>query len=460
MPPILALFTRDLRIHDNPVLHTAHEKAGPAGCVVPLFVLDEAILASGFNRPNRAHFLAESLRDLDASLRSRGAGLVVRRGQWVEEVARVAAEVGAASVHVAGDASGFAIDRAQRLAERLDAAGRRLVLHDDTLFVVPPGALAPLGRDHMAVFTPYFRRWAAHARRPLAPTPRSVALPGDLARGSLPEGADLCPGETSPDRLPGGESAGRERLSRWLADGLDRYDDQHDALGDDDTSRLSSYLHFGCLSPLELVLRAGERGGPGAEAFVRQVAWRDFHAQVLAARPDAVRRDYRSRGDRWHTDADELLAWQQGRTGYPIVDAGMRQLAREGWMHNRARLITAHFLTKTLYVDWRVGAAHFADLLIDGDTANNTMNWQWVAGTGTDSRFNRTYNVVLQARRHDPAGRYVRRYVPELAGVDDGYLYEPWLLPEDIRAALDYPERIVDQDVARDRLRAARGLAR
>jgi deoxyribodipyrimidine photo-lyase len=189
---------------------------------------------------------------------------------------------------------------------------------------------------------------------------------------------------------------------------------------------------------------------------VRQVAWRDFYAQLLAARPDVTRSDYRPRGDRWHRSAEELEAWKAGRTGYPIVDAGMRQLAREGWLHNRARLIVAHFLCKTLYIDWREGAQHFLDLLVDGDVASNTMNWQWVAGTGTDSRFNRTYNVVTQARRHDPGGRYVRRYVKELADLDGAEVHEPWLLSADRRAALGYPAPIVDQDVARDRMRRVR----
>ena len=256
--------------------------------------------------------------------------------------------------------------------------------------------------------------------------------------------------------VPGGETEGRARMTRWLRAGLPAYEDDHDALGNDNTSRLSPYLHLGALSPLELVRRAGERDTPAADAFVRQVAWRDFYAQVLAARPEVTTDDYRSRGDRWHRSAEELEAWKQGRTGYPIVDAGMRQLAREGWMHNRARLIVAHFLCKTLYIDWREGAQHFVDLLVDGDVASNTMNWQWVAGTGTDSRFNRAYNVVLQARRHDPRGTYVRRYVEELAGLDDGYLHEPWLLPEDDREKLGYPAPIVDQDDARDRMRKVR----
>ena len=449
----VAVLTRDLRVHDNPTLHAA---AQAADAVVPLFVLDRAILRSAYNRPNRARFLVESLRDLDASLADRGAGLVVRDGDWVSEVVAVAADAGAASVHVSGDVTGYARRRLDRLRAQLPEAVR-LEVHDDTLFVVPPGELTPSGgKDHMAVFTPYFKRWSSVGTRDLVPAPRSLRLPSGLATGRLPAADSLADGPTSPEVATGGETEGRRRMAAWLRAGLSAYVDDHDALGNDNTSRLSPYLHFGCVSPLELVRKAGESRGAAAEAFVRQVAWRDFYAQVLAARPDATRQDYRPRGDRWRRDAEELAAWKEGRTGYPVVDAGMRQLAREGWMHNRARLIAAHFLCKTLYLDWREGAQHFADLLVDGDVASNTMNWQWVAGTGTDSRFNRTYNVVLQARRHDPHGAYVRRYVEELAGLDDAYVHEPWLLPEDDFAALGYPQPIVDQDDARQRLKRGR----
>ncbi|HEX7188478.1 MAG TPA: deoxyribodipyrimidine photo-lyase [Actinomycetes bacterium] len=447
----LAVFTRDLRVHDNPVLAAAAEAADQ---VVPVFVLDTAILRSAFNRPNRACFLAESLADLDASLRDRGAGLVVRRGSWPEEVARLAQETGAHEVHVAGDVTTYARTRLGRLQERLPD-DVRVEVHDDALLVVPPGDVTAAGKDHMSVFTPYFRKWEKAPHRDLAPTPRTLRMPR-LPRGDLPTSADIATGKPSPDLAPGGETAGRERMHRWLRDGLADYDADHDALGNDNTSRLSPYLHFGCISPVELVRAAGAIRSSAAAAFVRQVAWRDFHHQVLAARPGATTADYRPRGDRWHHGDEELAAWKEGRTGYPVVDAGMRQLAREGWMHNRARLIVGHFLTKTLYIDWREGAQHFVDLLLDADVANNTMNWQWVAGTGTDSRFNRTYNVVLQARRHDPKGRYVRRYVEELAGVDDAYVHEPWLLPEDDFAALGYPPPIVDQDEAKERLRRGR----
>ncbi|MDQ1586051.1 MAG: deoxyribodipyrimidine photo-lyase [Actinomycetota bacterium] len=452
MSVAIALFTRDLRLSDNPTFAAATH----ADHVVPLFVLDERILSGSFNRPNRAHFLAESLADLDGSLQSRGAALVVRRGRVEDEVAAVARETGADTVHVSGDVSGYAQARRRRMTDRLAGDGVRLVVHDGTLFVVPPGVVTPQDRDHMAVFTPYFRRWSQQSLRDRATLPESLVLPPSVGVGRVPLGREICAGATSPDRLRGGETEGRRRLEAWVREGLAAYDERHDALGEEGTSRLSAYLHFGCISPLELVRLAGAQPGVGAQEFVRQVAWRDFYAQLLAARPDAVRADFRPRGDRWHHDPQEVAAWKEGRTGYPVVDAAMRQLMQEGWMHNRARLIVGHFLCKTLYVDWRVGAAHFADLLIDGDTASNTMNWQWVAGTGTDSRFNRTYNIVLQARRHDPDGRYVRRYVPELAEVDAAYIHEPWLLPQDQRERLGYPEPVVEQAQARDRLRRGR----
>ncbi|MZD08545.1 deoxyribodipyrimidine photo-lyase, partial [Streptomyces sp. SID5785] len=245
----------------------------------------------------------------------------------------------------------------------------------------------------------------------------------------------------------------------WLRSGIDAYEELHDALAEDGTSRLSPHLHFGTLSPAELVRRAWDAGGPGAEAFVRQLAWRDFHQQVLAARPSAAHRNYRTRGDRWRTGRAaerDVAAWRDGLTGYPVVDAAMRQLRHEGWIHNRGRLLAAGFLTKTLYVDWRTGADHFLSLLVDGDVAENQLNWQWAAGTGTDTRPNRVLNPVTQARRFDPQGAYVRRWVPELADVAPRAVHEPWKLPARERERLDYPEPIVDLADGLARFKAAR----
>jgi deoxyribodipyrimidine photo-lyase len=189
------------------------------------------------------------------------------------------------------------------------------------------------------------------------------------------------------------------------------------------------------------------------------LCWRDFHHQVLAARPEASVRDYRSRGDRWRGEeeaTEDIEAWREGRTGYPVVDAGMRQLCHEGWMHNRARLVVASFLTKTLYVDWRIGARHFLRYLVDGDLVNNQLNWQWVAGTGTDTRPHRVLNPVLQGKRYDPDGTYVRRWVPELADVAGAAVHEPWRLPDEERALLRYPAPLLDLGEGLARFRQAR----
>ncbi|GAA2782273.1 deoxyribodipyrimidine photo-lyase [Kitasatospora sp. CM 4170] len=437
----IALFTQDLRLHDNPVLRAAADAADE---VVPLFVLDPDVAAAGFAAPNRAAFLADCLADLDARLRPLGGRLVLRRGPAAAAAARLADETGAASVHVAAGVSAFAHRREQALRAGL---GSRLHVHDGALTVVVPGAVTPAGRDHYAVFTPYFRAWQQAPRRTVHRVPRALRTPEGIASEPLPTAAPESPGLP-----PGGERAGRRRWQRY---DLDRYAELHDDLAADGTSRLSPYLHFGCLSAAELAASAERRGGSGAEAFVRQLAWRDFHHQVLAARPDAAHRDYRSKGDRWLSDTAEAEAWRAGRTGFPLVDGGMRQLAHEGWMHNRARLVTASFLTKTLYQDWRPGARHFLRLLVDGDLANNQLNWQWVAGTGTDTRPNRVLNPLAQADRLDPDGAYVRRWVPELAALPGRSVHRPWRLD---RPPADYPAPLVDPEAVSLRLRQARGL--
>lgn len=448
MKTAIVLFTRDLRVRDQPVLATA---CSVAEYVVPLFVLDDGILGSGHAAPNRLRFLLEALGDLRASLRERGGDLVVRRGDPVTEVLRLAAETRAEGVILSADVSAYA----GRRERRLEQACERHRLHfrrAPGITVVPPGELEPTTGGHYRVFTPYWRAWRAAARRRLSEAPDAVRLPEGIDCGTLPELSDLTRGRLSPDVVPGGEGAGRSRLEAWLRDDLHHYDGHHDDLPGDRTSRLSPYLHFGCLSPREVAGRAADREGAqegaqgGAEPFLRQLAWRDFYHQVTAVFPEISHCDYRSHGDRWREDAEALQAWKDGLTGYPIVDAGMRQLAREGWMHNRARLVVASFLTKNLYIDWRRGGQHFLDLLLDGDIANNFGNWQWVASTGNDTRPYRVLSPARQARRFDSEGQYVRRYVPELAEVGGWDVHEPWKLDRRARKALDYPQPIVDPD--------------
>jgi deoxyribodipyrimidine photo-lyase len=422
----IVLFTRDLRVHDNPVLCAA---ADAAEHVLPLFVLDDVLLRT--SGANRTAFLGESLRDLARSV----GGLAVRRGDTVAEVVRVARSLETTTVFLAEDASAFAQRREQRLSEQLD------------LRVVPSSSV--IGLDDLRtssgasyrVFTPYWRAWCRMPRRTVLAPPR-VRLPPGIDLDGPPELGD---GE-APSRARGGEREGRRRLECFLRDDLAAYGERADDLAADATSRLSPYLHFGCISPLELVQCAA-----ASEAFRRQLCWREFFLQLLAANPASAVGDLRPRRAPWFDDTAALEAWKAGCTGYPIVDAGMRQLRAEGWLPNRARLIVGSFLTKTLGIHWHHGAAHFAELLVDCDVASNTGNWQWVAGTGADARGNRILNPLRQAERFDANGDYVRRHVPELAEVAGRAAHRPWLLDP----VPDYPRRIVDHEVAALRFRAA-----
>ncbi|MFE2129997.1 MULTISPECIES: cryptochrome/photolyase family protein [Streptomyces] len=452
----VVLFTSDLRVHDHPPLRAA---LGTRGETVPLFVRDPAVDHAGFAAPNRLAFLADCLADLDQGLRRRGGRLVVRSGDPVDEVCAVVREADADEVHMAAGCSAFALRREQRLRRALEADGRRLYVHDAVVTALPAGAVTPSGSDHFAVFTPYFRRWSGERLRPPLAAPRVVRVPPGIRSEGLP--ARPAAGTVSAGLATGGEEAGRKRLAYWLDRYADAYEEGHDDLAADATSRLSPYFHFGALSAAEAVHRARARGGAGAEAFVRQLCWRDFHHQLLAARPAVAGADYRTRSDRWRRGAQaeaDLRAWREGRTGYPVVDAAMRQLAHEGWMPGRGRLLTASFLTKTLYIDWRAGARHFLDLLVDGDVANNQLNWQWMAGTGTDSRPNRVLNPVIQAKRYDPQGAYVRRWVPELAALRGPEIHEPWKLAGPDRARFDgYPDPLIALPEGLARFRRARG---
>ncbi|MGH8977141.1 MAG: cryptochrome/photolyase family protein [Acidimicrobiia bacterium] len=450
MTSAVVLFNRDLRVHDHPALV---EAAQAAESVIPLFVLDDQIIGSPYATPNRVSFLLDCLHDLRMRLRARGADLVVTRGDTVQAAIRIAREHEAESIFVTADVSRFAKAREHRLAQAC-AEERLAFVRRPGITVVPFGELVPAAGSHYRVFTPYFNAWRAQPwRRPL-PAPRRVSMPTNVIAGTVPGREDLVAGLPSPALCRGGETAGRELLRKWAGRSLSHYGDRHDDLAADATSRISPYVHFGCVSPLELATRL--RARPGGEPYVRQLCWRDFHHQVTSAFDAIATRDYRSRGDRWRRSARDLAAWKAGRTGYPIVDAGMRQLQREGWMHNRARLIVASFLTKHLYLDWREGAQHFLDWLVDGDIANNSGNWQWVAGTGNDTRPHRVLNPLRQAERFDPDGAYVRRHVTELAHIDSAAVHRPWELDASARRELDYPDPIIDHAQAVARFRAAR----
>jgi len=445
-------FRRDLRLDDLPALDTA-SSVGADG-VVPLFVVDPAVLDPA--GPNRRRFLAEALRALDREL---GGTLVLRRGDPRLVVPALAAEVGAGSVASTADFGPYGAARDRTVGEALSAAGRRLVTVDSP-YVVAPGKVRGSSGAPLRVFTPFRRAWEVVGwERPLpAPEVRFVGAPSDttiddieagVAAPSLEglsawwEGLPLGVAEHLPTA---GSSAAMSRLEQFVAGPLSEYEDDRDRPGIAGTSGLSPYLRFGCIHPRTVLMQLGTSAG--ADRMREELAWREFYADVMWHRPESARRPLQAFGAhlQWDVDAQarkRFREWATGRTGYPLVDAGMRQLLTEGWMHNRVRMITASFLVKDLHIDWRLGARWFMWHLVDGDLASNQHGWQWVAGTGTDAApFHRVFNPGVQQERFDPDGSYVRRYLgePLPAPPRESGLWT---------AQSGYPEPIVDHQVER-----------
>lgn len=467
--PSILWLRRDLRLHDHPAL-TAALAGGRS--VVPLYVLDEALLAGRWASPNRAWFLAGCLRDLGAALEARGGRLLVLRGRPADLVPAVARAFGAEEVHVSRDYAPYGRRRDRAVAQTLAATGRRLVEHPGVL-IREPEAIRTRTGGRYAVFTPFRRTWEAATIRDLAPAPAHVPFPSTWPEGEAwalqPATPELAPIPTAqPSLLPApGEAAARQRLARWLdpgPTGLDGYAGRRNLVGEDGTSRLSADLRWGTLSPLEVLVRAVTHAEVQPAVFTSELAWRDFYAHLLWWEPHLARDpfDPRAAGLAWRSVPDEIAAWRAGQTGYPIVDAAMRQLLATGWMHNRARMIVASFLAKDLFVDWRIGEAHFMAHLVDGDPAANNGGWQWSASTGADAQpWFRVFNPTLQGERFDPDGAYVRRWVPELARVPVGRIHRPWTLSPAEQATCgcrighDYPAPIVDHADGRARALAA-----
>jgi deoxyribodipyrimidine photo-lyase len=446
---------RDLRLHDHPALQAARRDER----MIPVFCFDDGLLTGRHASGPRTQFLLECLADLDEGLRSRGSRLFVRRGDPARELVELARQTGAETVHVSADVSPFARTRQREVRQALAEAEVELVAHPglfvlDALQPVLTGAGTPY-----TVFTPFYKKWLTQPRREVTGAPRTLPATGRGApAGTLPTLTSLGLEQEVSEPAHGGEQAGRRALSRFLGGPVDDYADGHDTLTGRSVSHLSPYLHFGCLSPREIEQRLGDTAGAGA--FRRQVCWRDFYAHVLGHFPQNATLEFqeRYRGTlTWSRAETSFAAWCEGRTGFPAVDAGMRQLAREGWLHNRARLVVGSFLTKDLGVDWRWGERHFMRLLLDGDEASNNGNWQWIASVGVDPApaFQRIFNPARQLQRFDPDGEYVRRYVPELRDVPAEYLGEPWTMPDDVQErsgcqiGIDYPEPIVDHAQAR-----------
>jgi deoxyribodipyrimidine photo-lyase len=449
----LVWFTRDLRLHDHPALRAALDSGDP---IVPVFCFDDRLLGGRHASGPRTRFMLECLADLDARL---GGRLVFRRGSPETELPALARETAAGELHYSADSGPFARRRSARVERALREAWVRPFAHPGLHAVDDLDSIRTRQGGPYTVFSPFHRTWLDSPRRAVLGRPRAIGeLPSRVRKGRLPSLASLGLEDEVEHPLPGGETSARDRLARFLREGVSAYGDKHDALGSDRTSRLSAYLHFGCLSPREIEERLP--GGKGAAAFRRQLCWRDFYHHVLLHHPGNARSEFQDRyrgAISWSGSETLFDAWCEGRTGFPLVDAGMRQLRREGWMHNRARLVVGSFLTKDLGIDWRRGERWFMRWLIDGDEANNNGNWQWIASVGVDPQpfFRRIYNPARQMERFDPSGSYVRRYVPELRSVPDEWLREPWTMPDEIQRDCgcvigeDYPEPIVDHHEAR-----------
>jgi deoxyribodipyrimidine photo-lyase len=461
---------RDLRLIDNQALNAALSHAEQ---IVPVFILDLSLLSSLYVGPKRLAFLLEGLRRLDSDLRARGSYLVVRRGDPRDELDALLAESGAEDIFAEEDFSTYARRRDARIGEELSL---RWV---SGLSVHPPGTVLKTDGTPYTVFTPFSRTWRSlpspGANAVLA-APRHIPTPPGLPGRPIP----TEPALPSTVSFPAGEAEAQRRLIAF-ADGEDapvyRYAETRDRLDRDGTSTLSPYLRFGMLSARQAVVAAlaaiesapNAEARKGAESWLNELIWREFYLNILHHFPGVRRESFRGdlREVSWDNDEAAFAAWCAGRTGYPVVDAAMRQLAQTGWMHNRARMVVASFLVKDLLIDWRWGERWFMQHLLDGDPAANNGGWQWTAGTGTDAApYFRVFNPVLQGQKFDPQGDYVRCWLPELARVPGRFIHQPWRMPVEIQRAAgciigqDYPAPLVDHAWARERVLAAYAQAR
>jgi deoxyribodipyrimidine photo-lyase len=461
---------RDLRLTDNQALAAALAYAEQ---VIPVFVLDPALLGSPYVGDKRLAFLLGGLRQLDAGLRAWGSRLVVRYGEPLAELGALLAESSATRIFAEEDFSPYARQRDANVAAALP-------LHQtEGVTVHPPGMVLKADGTPYTVFTPFSRAWRAvplPSERALLDNPASLPVVPDLPGLPIPDSPVLP--ATVP--FPPGETEAQRRLDAFVGLGdapIHHYAEGRNRLGQDGTSRLSPYLRFGMVSARQAVISAmsaieaapNPEARKGAETWLNELIWREFYVHIHYHFPQVHGSSFRPVYNHiaWENDAGAFAAWCEGQTGFPVVDAAIRQLVETGWMHNRARMIVASFLVKDLLIDWRWGERFFMQHLVDGDPAANNGGWQWTAGTGTDAApYFRIFNPVLQGKKHDRAGRYVRQWVPELARVPDKFIHEPWKMPLDVqreagcRIGQDYPAPIVDHAWARERTLGAYRFAR
>lgn len=449
MTPVLWWIRRDLRINTNSTLKSALKNGN---AVIPVFILDDRLL----NTPatNRERFLFSGLQELKLQLQEKGSGLVIRRGNPVAELQRLVQETGARMIFAEEDYSPFA-----RLRDALVANELPLQLVTGLTVFHPASILKPDGSPY-TVFTPYSKTWKSLPQVDL----EVLSIPDNLPAVDLPR-SEPIPEFTPLAGFPAGEIEASHRLEDFLQNRVANYHDDRNRMDLDGTSTLSPYLRFGMISAAFVVKQIRSfNGQQGVQTWLNEIIWREFYQSILYHFPHVQHQAFnpKLRNIAWRDAPEDFQAWKDGRTGFPVVDAAMRQLMATGWMHNRARMITASFLTKDLLINWQEGERWFMQQLVDGDTSANNGGWQWTAGTGTDAApYFRIFNPVLQSKKFDPNGTYIRRWVPELEAVPNEWIHEPWKMPESLqlstgmRIDMTYPAPIVEHGIVKDRTLAA-----